>query len=232
MLMVTGKLKVITERNLLLYKLLIKLYYKYHTIKSTISKELSIHSNSRSSAKIKRIVKGFDNSIYIGRNCKIDNAIIRIIGSHNRIEIENNCRISHGCSFWIEGNNSTIHVGSNTSMNYNVHLCAQEDNVKIQIGDGCMLANNIIIRTSDSHPIYDIPTRKRINLPKSITINDNVWIAAKATILKGVTIGEGAVIGLSSVVTHDIPNNSLAVGIPAKIVKNNIFWKKTFDYNE
>ena len=117
-------------------------------------------------------------------------------------------------------------------MNYNVHLCAQEDNVRIQIGDGCMLANNIIIRTSDSHPIYDIPTGKRINLSKSITLNDNVWIAAKVTILKGVTIGAGSVIGLSSVVTHDIPNNSLAVGIPARIVKNNISWNKTFDCNE
>ena len=230
--MVTGKLKVIVERNLLLYKLLIKLYYKYHTIKSTISKELSIHSDSRSCARIKKTVKGSDNSIYIGRNCKIDNAAIRIIGSHNRIEIGNNCRISQGCSFWIEGNNSTIYVGNNTSMNYNVHLCAQEDNVKIQIGDGCMLANNIIIRTSDSHPIYDIPTGKRINLAKSITLKENVWIAAKVTILKGVTIGAGSVIGLSSVVTKDIPNNSLAVGIPAKAVKGNIFWRKTFDYNE
>lgn len=230
--MATGKLKVIIGKNLLLYKLLIKLYYKYHTIKSTILKELSIHSGSRSSARIKKTVKGSDNSIYIGGNCKIDNAAIRIIGSHNRIEIGNNCRISQGCSFWIEGNNSTIHIGNDTSMNYNVHLCAQEDNVKILIGDGCMLANNIIIRTSDSHPIYDTTTGKRINLPKSITLNDNVWIAAKATILKGVTIGAGSVIGLSSVVTHDIPNNSLAVGIPARIVKNNILWKKTYECNE
>ena len=55
---------------------------------------------------------------------------------------------------------------------------------------------------------------------KPISIGNHVWICAKATILKGVTIGDGAIIGANSVVTHDVPAYSVAVGVPAKVIKS------------
>ena len=53
-----------------------------------------------------------------------------------------------------------------------------------------------------------------------IIIEDDVWIGAKATILKGVKIGKGAVIAVGSVVTKDVPTNAIAAGVPAKIIKD------------
>jgi len=54
---------------------------------------------------------------------------------------------------------------------------------------------------------------------KPITIGDNCWLAANVTVCPGVTIGNGCVIGAGAVVTHDVPDNSLALGVPAKVVK-------------
>jgi len=61
---------------------------------------------------------------------------------------------------------------------------------------------------------------------KPIVIENNVWIGFKATILKGVKIGAGAIIGAHACVTTDIPPNSIAVGNPAKVIRENILWKR------
>ena len=58
-----------------------------------------------------------------------------------------------------------------------------------------------------------------LGIAKPITIKDGVWIGGNSTILMGVTIGENAVIGAGSVVTHDIPDNAVAVGNPAKVIR-------------
>ena len=60
---------------------------------------------------------------------------------------------------------------------------------------------------------------------KPIIIEDNVWIGENVTILKGVRIGKGSVIGAGSLVCKDIPDGSLAVGSPAKVIKENITWQ-------
>ena len=58
-----------------------------------------------------------------------------------------------------------------------------------------------------------------------IIIGNNVWIGTNVTILKGVTIGDGAIIAAGSVVTKNIPAHTLATGIPAKVIKENVEWK-------
>ena len=88
-----------------------------------------------------------------------------------------------------------------------------------------MFSNTIIIRTSDSHPIYN-NQGIRINPAKSIHVGDHVWIAPNSKIMKGVTIGNGSIIGSDTIVTKDIPDNVLAVGHPAKVVKTDIRWTR------
>lgn len=175
--------------------------------------------------RIKRYVKGNNNKIVIGRNTRLNGTSFRIVGNNNIIEFGENVNIGKGCSFWAEGNNIRIYVGNHTTFTQKVHVNAQEDNSQILIGDDCMFSNTIIIRTSDSHPIYN-SDNIRINPAKSINIGEHVWIAPNTKIMKGVTIGSGSIIGSDTIVTKDLPSNILAVGHPAKVVKTDVRWTR------
>lgn len=90
----------------------------------------------------------------------------------------------------------------------------------VKIGDGVRIAAHCMI-IAGNHRFAD--TSKTIHgqgvEPRNITIEDNVWIGGSVNILAGVTIGHGSIIGAGSVVTKDIPPMSIAVGTPAKVIK-------------
>jgi acetyltransferase-like isoleucine patch superfamily enzyme len=87
----------------------------------------------------------------------------------------------------------------------------------IRIGDNSMLAANVIISDSDWHGIYNRVRPFRCTKP--VIIENNVWLGERVIVTKGVTIGENSVIGAGSVVTKNIPANSVAAGNPARIIK-------------
>lgn len=174
--------------------------------------------------RISNIGKG--NSFASGENCLIDKLHIRIVGDNNSIVIGNNVTIKSNCRMILLGNNCTIRIGDDTSISSNCQLETQEQGIGIELGNDCMLSNHIHIRTSDSHFIYDKETGKRTNMPANVVIGNHVWIAAYATILKGVNIGDGAVVGYGSIVTKSITENSVAVGIPAKVVQTSVEWSR------
>jgi len=91
---------------------------------------------------------------------------------------------------------------------------------KITIGKECTIARDVVIRDYDAHiietPYYEIS--------KPIEIGNHVWIGNRAMILKGVKIGDGSIIAAGAIVTHDVPENCIAGGVPAKILKDNITW--------
>ena len=101
-------------------------------------------------------------------------------------------------------------------INYNCEICCAE---RIEIGERVAIATNVTIRDNDSHIIDG----KKGSAP--VIIGNHVWIGTKAIILKGVKIGDGAVIAAGAVVTKDVPAKCLAAGVPAKIVKENISWE-------
>lgn len=94
----------------------------------------------------------------------------------------------------------------------------------ITIGDGCAIARNVAIYDSDFHMIQDQYGTCQ-NPASSIRIGNHVWIGVGAILLKGITVGDGAVIGAGTVVTRDVPENSMVVGAPAKVIKENVRWR-------
>lgn len=106
--------------------------------------------------------------------------------------------------------------------------CSIICNELIEIGDRTDIASGVLIRDSDGHFLID-PSRKRDlignNVVAPIRIGNDVWIGSNAMILKGVTIGDGAVVAAGAVVTKDVPPHTLVGGVPAKVIKTNITWE-------
>ena len=107
-----------------------------------------------------------------------------------------------------------IHLGKEVFINAGCKFQAQGG---IYIGDKSLIGHNTIIATIN-HDVF--PENRRDLIPKRVIIGKNVWIGSGCIILPGVSIGDNAIIGAGSVVTKDIPKNSIAVGNPAKVIKN------------
>lgn len=111
-----------------------------------------------------------------------------------------------------------VHVGNATFIGYQVSLFGSTD-VPIFIGDCVDIVPNVFVVTS-SHEIDMVGDHVAgRGYSRPVRIEDGCWIGAGVTILGGLTIGPKAVIGAGSVVTHDIPGQSIAVGNPARVVK-------------
>ena len=92
------------------------------------------------------------------------------------------------------------------------------DEALVTFGDDCFVGPNVSIYTA-CHSTNPVERNTRQEWAKPVTIGNNVWIGGSVTILAGVTIGGNCTIGAGSVVTRDIPANSVAVGNPARVVK-------------
>lgn len=215
------------KRKPFLWSLLLKLYL-YGPQKS-IKKKIKGKNNKiilKNSILNKVEIEIFGNNNYLefGKFCVINAAKILIKGNNNKILIGEKVKIKlPDCNFWAEGNNNLIEIGKNTSIE-SVHFAATENDSKIHVGENCLFAYDIDIRTGDSHSIIDLEKNVRLNHVKDVTIEDHVWIASHVIILKGVTISNDSVIGTGAVVTKSIPNNCIAAGNPAVVIKNGINW--------
>lgn len=172
------------------------------------------------------VIKGEENIVKIGEKTVINHPELIISGKGNKLTIGKNVIMGPGCKIFLQGNNCSIKIGDNCTFTRIVELNAQEDNSEIIIGNDCMFSNHIIVRTSDSHPIFDNITKERINTPKSVIIGDHVWIAPNSKIMKGANIGMGAIIGSDTTITKNVPNNALCIGRPCKIIRENVEWSR------
>ena len=111
---------------------------------------------------------------------------------------------------------SNTRIGRNAFVNFG---CVFLDCAEIEIGDDLQMAPMVQLYTPE-HPLDPGTRRSGLEYAQPIRIGDNVWIGGGAIILSGVTIGEDCVIGAGSVVKRDLPAGSVAVGNPAKVIRN------------
>lgn len=172
--------------------------------------------------KVSCIFSGKNNKLIIGDKAKIsniefsfpsDNGLI-MVGNYSRVR--GRIRASYNCK---------VIIGCNTTTTTFIQVFSAEQ-TNIIIGDDVMFAAGVIVRSEDGHAIYDVDTGNRVNLSNTVVIGAHVWIAEDVIILPGSRIAEGSVIGCRSIVTGPIPNNCVAVGTPARVVRNDIAWER------
>jgi acetyltransferase-like isoleucine patch superfamily enzyme len=111
------------------------------------------------------------------------------------------------------GPGATLRLGAGTFVNTGASISAR---ASVDIGRRCQIANHVAIMDSDFHGLIE---RDRPEPPAPIVIEDDVWLAVRATVLKGVRIGRGAVVAAGAVVASDVPPYALVAGVPARVVR-------------
>lgn len=153
------------------------------------------------------------------KNCAIFNSID---DSDRQKQYDFLCEMlgSVGEGVWIAkrfscDNGKNIFIGNNFTGNFNLTIL---DVKEVYIGDNVMIGPNTLI-TTVGHPLTPKGRRQHLAQASEIKIGNDVWLGGNVTILPGVTIGNNVVVGAGAVVTKDIPDNSLAVGVPAQVVR-------------
>lgn len=170
------------------------------------------------------IFKGTNNGLILEKGAILDHSQITFYGDnalvyikktydhHIRIKLD----IHTGC---------TVFMDEGASFNGRLNVVVSEHQNLI-VGKDAMFSFDSWIRTSDVHAIYHLERNQRINAGKSIFIGEHVWVGQDVKILKGAMIGSGSVIGAGAVITSTVPNNSIAAGNPAHVIKQDIFWER------
>jgi maltose O-acetyltransferase len=156
--------------------------------------------------KIKFIAMNIASSVFFSNKLRIK--IYKMCG----MDIGKRVFIYTNCFF----NGSNIKIGDGTFINYN---CVFENNRNIEIGDNCFIGMEVLF-CAVTHEIGPEEARAGKTLGLPIKVENGCWIGSRTTILQGVTIGNGCVIGAGSLVNKDCKPNGLYVGVPARRIKD------------
>lgn len=185
----------------------------YYSIKTRsvfiISKKVKINCNGKIEVK-----KGSRITIGLEYHSPCPNVSI-FIGKSGILFFNGNVSIKKGCLLSVD-ESAYLEIGNKTFINEGTKILVYDSCI---IGSNCAVSYDVLISDSDVHSIDDKPSTSPIN------IGNHVWISARASILKGVDIGNNAVIGSGSIVLNSVNSNELVVGIPAKKLRGNVRWK-------
>jgi acetyltransferase-like isoleucine patch superfamily enzyme len=116
-------------------------------------------------------------------------------------------------------NGERIFVGARTKVGERAYLWAGDGSGAIHIGEDCRIGPEVFITASDYGLRPDEPIAYQERNERDVTIGNDVWLGARVFVGAGVTIGDGCVVSANSVVTRDLPPSSIAVGVPARVVR-------------
>ncbi|MDJ0531155.1 MAG: acyltransferase [Xenococcaceae cyanobacterium MO_207.B15] len=157
--------------------------------------------------------------IEIGNNCNVAANVTANLGFANQkkgvIEIDSRVEISQGVVLDCWG--GSIQIEENVFLGpYSVIY----GHGGVKIGRDTLIAmHSCILSSNHTIPDSNIPIRSQPDIPLPVTIGQDVWLGARVTVLGGVTIGDGCIVGAGAVVTKDLPPYSIAVGIPAQVIR-------------
>ena len=167
---------------------------------------------------------GNDNEVIFGNMTSAHGVNISIHGNHNRL-IFGDRNYLVGCGFFVEDDCNRVELAEHVYVYSKTEISAIEG-TEVYIGKDSLLSANIMIRTGDSHVIFDNTTGERVNDSANISIHDHVWLGNGCKVLKGSQIPADCVIAAGAIVTHNCPDETNVVlgGIPAKILRRGIGW--------
>lgn len=179
--------------------------------------------------------RGDGNLLCFGPSGSAARMSIKIQGSGNRFELGEDVHVTKQLDAHMHGFGSRIRIGAHTSLQ-SATLVANEIRSAIEIGEDCMLADGVEIATSDSHPIFDVVTRARINPARRVAIGFHVWLGAGTRLMKGAEIGDGCIVGAGAIITRpvildsgELAHNALIVGA-SRLAKTGVTWEREMTY--
>jgi carbonic anhydrase/acetyltransferase-like protein (isoleucine patch superfamily) len=162
--------------------------------------------------------------LWIGSGAKLTNVLINAGDSYFTIVIGPCCDLVD-CVIQAGSGTTYLVLGAGVTMPKG-KIVVQEDRQYVSAGDDCMFSNDVAIRTSDSHSIFDRETGARINLARPVRIGQHVWLGRHTSVNKGATIGDHVVLGQGSIASGSLEPCSIYAGIPAKLVRSDVTWSR------
>ena len=151
-----------------------------------------------------------------GEDIYVD-ANVQLLRHPERIFLGDKVMLKEGVKICPTHPEATITIGDWTTVGYNVCIFSKS---KISIGKNCLIAPFCYFVDSDHGTDLGVLIREQSMTTMPITVGDDVWLGAGVTVIKGINIGRGSIVAAGSVVTKDIPPNTIFAGTPAKFVRN------------
>ena len=163
-------------------------------------------------ARRKLVLRGrlvLDGIAFVGPRCALQ------VGKRGRIELGRWSWVGHGCK--LRCHEGVISIGAKSVLGQECTISAYRH---VSIGRECVIADRVMMIDFDHGMVEaERPVRLQGIYKRDVRVGHNVWIGYGACILRGVTVGDNAVIGTSAVVTKDVPANAVVAGIPARVIR-------------
>ncbi|MCI6020058.1 MAG: acyltransferase, partial [[Bacteroides] pectinophilus] len=172
------------------------------------------------------------SDITISEGCSFYKRFLVFVYGQSKVFVAKNVRADQMDSSCFDG--ATISIGECSSFADHCVIATSAPFMNINIEKDCMFSSKIVCFGGDGHAIFDINTMSRSNLNPSalsddkmrINVHEHVWVGYQAFIMAGSDIGSGTIIGARSLVNKHIPNNVIAAGKPASVIKKDITWSR------
>jgi acetyltransferase-like isoleucine patch superfamily enzyme len=156
-----------------------------------------------------------------GRRMQLDGMLF--LGSGVKLQVGKRAHVSFGRWVWIghdtkiRCHEGEVRIGAKTVLGQECTISAYQH---VSIGEQCILADRVMLIDFD-HNVAEVerPIRVQGIYKRDVRVGNNVWIGYGAQILRGVSVGDNAIVGASAVVTKDVPANAVVAGIPARVIR-------------